>query len=795
MNLEKNSPGDSATGDAKIQHPQPKEPQPKVLDKWKDELSQTLKKRSHEWYDERKMTEDWIAACKGWEQRDCQYIERTRLVWNAKGGISKDKPYHDEYRDKIPWEALNCLIDDQEDIGELVDRLRDTYKTDPKKLKEKTLTKDWIEFAEFLNGLKWKFDWQMKKSIKQQQEDEKKQQREDEKNAKEAKPKQQQQQQQQEDEEDAEEAERKYKGPQLHGADLRWVLLPKSDFKKAALQGSSLQDAVLCGACLETASLHGSCMKHVCLQGANLKQAVLNGANIECGQIQKADLTKAQLHKVCLSLADLRGATLKKANLAGANLEGANLTGADLEDADLTDANLKDAILQDAKLKGVLWTTAPHCAGAKCTPLSKPKFARSKKRPAKNAWLFRILISKLKKSLQGGDEDDDDDGDDDEGDADSEDGEGKDGEDEAKRDAEDGGGVCDTIQNWFKGRAERLQDKAMGSYTKLASDCFDRVADKAAAFCGRLSDQAQQEAMNLQATAKKGLNKMNDKVKAAAKDQRKKALKFMDGKQFTAAMERDPKLRTWKNTLMETDLGEDLGKELKNFQDTLKDLENGGLNSAASWAMQIGESQLASASGYSSGELLTFLKVSPKKMSEDTAELEDMLDYVTKLQDTVNKNNWDDVVDNFMCLYNLRLRLTGERSRVVFRDIWSNEQLRNHVGAGNCFQNVARPDVVPDFVIHEVKGAVQIVKDNAVGWRQALRREIAAIERMKNKQADFFAFLISAISGFFVFIATFLSGLALDAVREGKFSLPFLSVMAGNGTSDGSDIGSNITLI
>ena len=40
-----------------------------------------------------------------------------------------------------------------------------------------------------------------------------------------------------------------------------------------------------------------------------------------------------------------------------------------------------------------------------------------------------------------------------------------------------------------------------------------------------------------------------------------------------------------------------------------------------------------------------------------------------------------------------------------------------------------------------------VVKKNAVTWRQPLVSEMAAIELTKTRQANFFAFLISAISG------------------------------------------------
>ena len=73
------------------------------------------------------------------------------------------------------------------------------------------------------------------------------------------------------------------------------------------------------------------------------------------------------------------------------------------------------------------------------------------------------------------------------------------------------------------------------------------------------------------------------------------------------------------------------------------------------------------------------------------------------------------------------------------------------------------PDQAPDFVIHEVKDAVQYMKKNAVKWRDALKKELSAIERVKGKQQQFFTFMISAVSGRKAFG---LSGLAYSGFME-----------------------------
>merc|ERR1711874_663952 len=88
------------------------------------------------------------------------------------------------------------------------------------------------------------------------------------------------------------------------------------------------------------------------------------------------------------------------------------------------------------------------------------------------------------------------------------------------------------------------------------------------------------------------------------------------------------------------------------------------------------------------------------------------------------------------------------------------------------FQECEAPNDPPQATLSSVKDAVKFVKDNAGAWRRALNKEIAAIELTKSRQSDLFAFFASALTGFFMFIATFFSGLALDAMKDGKIPLP-----------------------
>ena len=76
-----------------------------------------------------------------------------------------------------------------------------------------------------------------------------------------------------------------------------------------------------------------------------------------------------------------------------------------------------------------------------------------------------------------------------------------------------------------------------------------------------------------------------------------------------------------------------------------------------------------------------------------------------------------------------------------------SRQMRRQLHSLKYARLRANPSTPPGFVLKTVKNAAKHVKEHAVGWRQALKKETVAIEIIKGKQADFFAFLISAISG------------------------------------------------
>ncbi len=171
--------------------------------------------------------------------------------------------------------------------------------------------------------------------------------------------------------------QRKGKGVDLQGRDLRFADLSGSDLRSADLRGANLSGSVLQQTKL-TASIAGDIARSevggcayelvddYCLTG--LVGADLTGADLRYLQGWKADfreanLTGAALQEAALGQGRLDGALLVWTHLDGADLQGAVLAGAVLREAvapeaRLDGADLRFAFLRQADLAGAELTDA-----------------------------------------------------------------------------------------------------------------------------------------------------------------------------------------------------------------------------------------------------------------------------------------------------------------------------------------------------------------------------------------------------------------------------------------------------
>lgn len=130
----------------------------------------------------------------------------------------------------------------------------------------------------------------------------------------------------------------------LSKADLRDVVLFKSDLRYIDLTEADLTRANLC-----EANLFFSCLTGARLNKANLQGADLSYANLKSANLSEADLGGARLCSIYGRDVNLRKANLQKANLWEADLFIADLRGADLQDADFYLASLQGADLDECE--------------------------------------------------------------------------------------------------------------------------------------------------------------------------------------------------------------------------------------------------------------------------------------------------------------------------------------------------------------------------------------------------------------------------------------------------------------
>lgn len=359
-------------------------------------------------------------------------------------------------------------------------------------------------------------------------------------------------------------------------------------------------------------------------------------------------MSSAKMQGADLRFSKLGGACLERAQLQGATLSTACLRGADLHEADLTSVDLNDADLTGAILDGVKWDKDhPPTGSPSCDPLDEPKFPKRKGR-IRFAQAFVHFLKKLNPWADDEDDEDDDEGDESEEEDEVDEPGGEKPADVAREGEQSecciplldcGHDIAKDIQSEVQEEVEKAMD--------TAAEALDARLDQAAR------------------KATQRLNLLMKELDAAAKPQ-VKVLKAMVAKMQSDAIEKlgpqkQQKLIDAMNLLSRLPtVKKGLKKfngQIDEFKKQVDQVEGSGLSRLLT---KLTNSQLQRATGYSSGDFLAFLKCSPKQMAGDTRELEDITNYLEKLQETVNVNNWDDIVDNFMCLYDLHTQLKGQ---------------------------------------------------------------------------------------------------------------------------------------
>ena len=508
--------------------------------------------------------------------------------------------------------------------------------------------------------------------------------------------------------------------PRLQGADLSFADLSGATLCEADLSGSTLWKANLTGARLASAKLLCANMNNAKLPCADMEGADLSGAALMNASLKRTSFTEATMTGALLDDSDLSGATMEDADLSGANLFATNLTGVMFEGATLTGAHFDYCLLAGTNFHDVYWESddKPRIESeCKVAALEKKAFVKQSKPSSKG--FFMRLGHELVKSLWGEDGDDSDkeaavdssDEEDEDKDKDNEDAAEGGPRDLMRADGEEQPGFwapllpCQSCTSAVEDATQGVADGVQQSAMELTGMAAEKAAEHLAAQADNAIKRLEEMSKKLETLANKSLQ-----PRAAALKQ------ILDKKNFRSLLKEQnqrlpPVLTESLAMLSKTTGGKKTAEAITMFEQGLQELSSQGVSTAGPLAAKLLEGPLKKVTGYTSSELLAFLRVTRQDMARDRQELERIMDLMEKLQGNVNKTNWDDIIDSFSILRALHTSLRGERSRQIYKQIWRDEGFREHVAAGVLFQGVRAPDNPPDFVLHHVKDAVKYVKN------------------------------------------------------------------------------------
>ncbi|CAK8988704.1 Secreted effector protein PipB2 (Type III effector PipB2) [Durusdinium trenchii] len=521
-------------------------------------------------------------------------------------------------------------------------------------------------------------------------------------------------------------------GADLSGADLAGAALGPGQGREAAdLRGANLSEVQLTAACGLEAIFDGVLVEDALLYGAYLAKASFKGARMDCCNLEKVNFVEARFMHSVLTQSRCNGATFLGADLSHARMDGLFFAGGELEES--------------------LWEpSGPPSVGALFVEeeayLAAPVLCRSKPQGGVLRQLVMLFFE-------------------DEGEEEEED-------DEEEEEEEEGEEEKESPPSRENSEDPEVEDH--GSSVPLLCAASDVVIEDIAVVA---ADQVEAKATKkLQAAVSKAeaqISKLVARADSIAKPQAEALQKLLTSKNFLKLSKLEPEtVDKIAEVILQTKSGKKVSETLEKVQNHLQSIKESGV---APLLRNLADSQLKARTGYSSGQLLRIFRVSALQMARDTRELTKLQGYVEKLQETVNENNWDDVIASFSCFYALQMHLQGERSQQVFQLIWKDEDFRGWIQVAQLFVNVVPVNHPPPLIIHNVKKAVKHIKIHAETWEKAISKELAAIELTRTRQSQFFALLVSAISGFFMYIATFLSSVTFQAYQDGRLKIPYLS--------------------
>jgi uncharacterized protein YjbI with pentapeptide repeats len=471
-------------------------------------------------------------------------------------------------------------------------------------------------------------------------------------------------------------------------------------------------------------------------------------------------------HPVDFSGSWLAGIVLVGAQLHCSNMQGANLSGASLQKCDLSFCNLADNNQDNADHRGANYGA---CKLKNCLLYGKwdlpPPLPRPLTRSRKPLGICRMIV---RAALASGDSDDDDSSDE------------SDGDDDEEEEADD-------PRARLNGDGDHAIWEVKDTPKSLLVDylnAVDVIGDTSgAALLPRLANRKQwtmllaklQTDIAQLALHKKAIEKTARKV--ATQQTTAMAVRMLDVKSLRSQYKTVTKTAVAQdgNTEKELDTLLRLHKEIsttaaridaqleKSDDDkkTSKDFEQwvgSELLSYKGWLrsphapladIRIGVLLAASlhadsSSAYNFGMLSDFaamMSTDARQLAADRKELEILAVELEELLVPVTPLNYQDVLNSWLTLMKLCGKFSGTRAQAILHQLFDDKTLLSAIGMAKQLDGVdpgENGNAIPNSLIGQFKeGTTARLRDDKFTYVQAINKEIANIERVAKRQAQF----------------------------------------------------------
>jgi hypothetical protein len=159
------------------------------------------------------------------------------------------------------------------------------------------------------------------------------------------------------------------------------------------------------------------------------------------------------------------------------------------------------------------------------------------------------------------------------------------------------------------------------------------------------------------------------------------------------------------------------------------------------------------------------LRITGVDISRDLYELNEVSEFISKLQMSVNNTSWDECRDFFMCLLDFGAAVEGERCRAIVSVVFFDEAVRRAVALAQMHRGIACADQPPDKVVSMMKEAAACIKNHSSLLRKTAADEQARIRRIKELQDRLLALTQSAILATFFSVGNLLSSIVFVYVE------------------------------